>query len=116
VSKEQIERRTAIVDDQKPASAAQQLSDGHKLLAIGNVLGARRLYTLSFEAGLSEAAFALARSYDPRAIARLNAPNAQPDPDEARRWYRLWYRRSVDEGAISKEVKLEVLIGAMGRN
>lgn len=100
-----------VEDDVDPA---QQLGEGHKLMAKGHIVEARKLYALSLEAGLSEAAFALARSYDPRAVSEVDEPDAEPDPAKARHWYRLWYRRSVDEGAISAAVKLEVLIKALG--
>ena len=100
-----------VEDDVDPA---RQLGEGHKLMAKGRIVEARKLYALSLEAGLSEAAFALARSYDPRAVSEVDEPDAEPDPAKARKWYRLWYRRSVDEGAISAAVKLEVLIKALG--
>lgn len=100
-----------VEDDVDPA---QQLGEGHKLMAKGHIVKARKLYALSLEAGLSEAAFALARSYDPRAVSEVDEPDAEPDPAKARHWYQLWYRRSVDEGAISAAVKLEVLIKALG--
>ena len=100
-----------VEDDVDPA---QQLGEGHKLMAKGRIVEARKLYALSLDAGLSEAAFALARSYDPRAVSEVDEPDAEPDPAKARHWYQLWYRRSVDEGAISAAVKLEVLIKALG--
>lgn len=98
---------------QETADPARQLGAGHELMARGNVLRARELYTLSLEAGLSEAALALGRSYDPRAIAKLDMPDAVPDLDQARKWYEEWYRRSVEQGTISPDVRLEWLLKAM---
>lgn len=90
-----------------------RLGRGHELLAKGRVVEARKLYTLSFEAGLLEAAFALGRSYDPRTVSMLHEPDAEPDQDRARHWYEVWYRRSVEEGAVSGAVRLDMLLKGM---
>jgi len=91
-----------------------RLGKGHELLAKGQVIKARKLYKLSFEAGVLEAAFALGRSYDPRTVSTLHEPDARPNQKKARHWYRVWYRRSVEEGAVSGAVKLDVFIKGMG--
>ncbi|MGI9413396.1 MAG: plastocyanin/azurin family copper-binding protein [Hyphomicrobiales bacterium] len=111
----ELEAATDKLELEAAADPARQLGAGHKLMAKGYIVQARKLYTESLDAGLSEAALALARSYDPRAISRIDEPDAEPNPDEAWKWYEEWYRRSVDEGAISPAVKLEGLLQAMRR-
>ena len=100
-------------DTEQDIDEVTRLGKGHELLAKGQVVEARKLYTISFEAGLLEAAFALGRSYDPRTVSMLDEPDAEPDQDKARHWYQEWYRRSVEEGAVSDAVKLDILIKGM---
>ena len=102
------------LDSDEDIDQVARLGKGHRLLAKGEVVEARKLYTLSFEAGLLEAAFALGRSYDPRTVSMLDEPDAEPDQDKARHWYQVWYQRSVEEGAVSGAVKLDVFLRGMG--
>ncbi|MBV1797909.1 SEL1-like repeat protein [Siccirubricoccus sp. G192] len=77
-----------------PALLAMLLRRGNGLLVLGDVSGARRFYERAAESGSAEAAEALARTYDPAALATLGARGIQPDPEAAAAWYRraaaLW--------------------------
>ena len=109
----QSETDTVPGDDDGVADATQQLNEGHELMAKGYVLEARERYTRSLDAGLAEAALALARSFDPRAVSRLELPNAAADSDQARQWYEEWYRISVEQGVISPAIKLGTFLAVM---
>ena len=97
----------------QPQDPAQRLAAGHTLLAAGNVAEAREAFTASFDAGQHEAALALARSFDPRVIARLDVANAEPDLDEARKWYEEWHRGAVAQGTISADITLERVLRSL---
>ena len=68
------------------------------------------------ESGSPEAALALGRSFDPKYLDRMPASNAKPDPAAARKWYEEWYRRSIEQGSISPNVRLERLLNAINVN
>ena len=78
----------------EPGSAAadlQQAKDllaqGHQKLASGSIAAARMFYRRAAEAGLAEAAFALATTYDPDELSRLKVVGLKSDPATARHWY-----------------------------
>ncbi len=97
------------------AEAARLLGDGHSLLARGEVVAARELFTRSLQLGSLEAALALGRAHDPRYLEQLPASDAAPDPAYAAAMYRQWYSRSVEAGAISQGVQLDRLLNALNR-
>ena len=99
--------------DPASAKAAVLIGDGHKLMAAGDLTGARVLFTRAMRLGLPEAALALGRSYDPEYLARIPGSNAAPDAQMAGKMYRQWYEQSVEAGAISKDVQLDKLLQAM---
>lgn len=99
-----------VVDD---ADGARLIGEGHELMAAGDVIEARVLFTRVLSSGSAEAALALGRSFDPKHLAGIRESNAKPDSLAARRWYEEWYRRSVEQGLISPNVRLERLLQAM---
>ena len=96
--------------------AAQLIGRGHTLMTSGQISEARQLFTKGLATGSAEAALALGRSYDPKHLASIGADPSLADPAVARKWYAEWYRRSVEQGAISQNVKLERLLQAMNLN
>ncbi len=98
------------------AAAGRFIGEGHSLMAAGDIVQARQLFTRSLATGSAEAALALGRSFDPKHIAAINNANAAGDPVTARKWYEEWYRRSVEQGSISPKVRLERLLQAMSLN
>ncbi len=100
---------------QRPPSALEvkaALDGARALMSKGQVRAARaRLLALANE-GSPDAAWDLARSYDPNVLAALPA-DAAPDVTEATRWYRAWYAAAVREGLVADSVSLERIIGSM---
>jgi hypothetical protein len=72
---------------QERQRAIGYLKKGDEQLATGNFGTARLFYERAATAGLAQAALALARTYDPNELKRLNERGVQPDSELARRWY-----------------------------
>ena len=83
------------------------LGRGNDQLAQGNVAAARLFYQRAADAGLTEAALALASTYDPDELVRLRVIGTQPDREMARRWY----ERAKELGAPEAESRLKRLGG-----
>ena len=81
-------------------------------MAKGKVRAAREQLLVLANKGSPDAAWDLARSYDPNVLVGLPA-DAAPDVKEATRWYRTWYAAAVREGLVADSVSLERIIGSM---
>ena len=79
------------------------LSRGNDQLQHGNVAAARLYYQRAADAGLAQAALALASTYDPEELVRLRVVGLQPDRELARRWY----DRAKELGAPEADRRLE---------
>ena len=66
------------------------------------------------DAGLPEAALALAGTYDPGILGKANRHHA--DAGLAELWYRQWHRLSVEQGAISPAIDLQQLIDSLAQD
>jgi hypothetical protein len=108
---------------QEPAAAPQRpdpaapdvkaaLEGARALMAKGKVRAAREQLLTLANRGSPDAAWDLARSYDPNVLAGLSA-DATPDVKEATRWYRTWYAAAVRDGLVADSVSLERIIGSM---
>jgi len=87
------------IEQREPGSAGQVMSaadqqraqramiKGNEQLEAGNVAAARQLYKFAADAGLAQAAMALAATYDPDELAKLNVVGLVPDIKAAHRWY-----------------------------
>jgi hypothetical protein len=92
------------------------LESARAMMAKGQVRAAReQLLALAWK-GSPDAAWDVARSYDPNVLATLPQPDATPDIPEASRWYRTWYDSAVKEGMVANSVSIERIIGAMQRS
>jgi hypothetical protein len=96
-------RREAV--QQTRQNALRLLKMGDDRVKDGFVSQARLLYERAADAGLAEAAMALAATFDPNELARLNLPDIPPDPNEARRWY----ERARELGAVAADAPLKRL-------
>ncbi|MDH3741690.1 MAG: hypothetical protein OER56_08835 [Hyphomicrobiales bacterium] len=109
----------AVVPDVKTDTplirATRLMSEGHKMLATGDVLGARSLFTKSLQLGLPEAALALGRAHDPEYLALIRNANASPSVAVASAMYRQWYRKSIAAGSIAEGVQLDRLLHSMNQ-
>lgn len=94
--------------------AALEVARG--LMAKGQVRAAREQLLALARKGSPDAAWDVARSYDPNVLATLPQPDAAPDIPEASRWYRTWHETAVKEGMVANSVSVERIIGAMQRS
>jgi hypothetical protein len=99
----------------KSEAAKIALETARALMAKGQVRAAREQLLALAAKGSSDAAWDVARSYDPNWLGTLPEPDAAPDIPEAERWYRTWYEAAVNEGTVGKNVSIERIIGAMQR-
>lgn len=81
------------------------MKKGDEHLTEGNVAAARLVYERAAEAGLAQAAMALAATFDEGELARLAVRGIQPDSNEARRWY----ERARQLGAADADQRLRRL-------
>lgn len=87
------------------ARAVRMKVKGDEHLAQGGVAQARLFYERAAEAGLAEAAMALAATYDAAELGRLGVLGLQPDRNAARRWY----ERARQLGAMEADQRLSRL-------
>jgi hypothetical protein len=71
--------------DQQRAQRA--MKKGEEELEAGNISAARLLYEFAADAGIAQAAMALAATFDADELAKLGVRGVAPDPKQARRWY-----------------------------
>ncbi len=88
------------------------LAGARALMAKGKVRAAREQLLALANKGSPDAAWDLARSYDPNVLVGQQA-DATPDVKEATRWYRAWYAAAVRDGLVADSVSLERIIGSM---
>ena len=82
--------------------AQRMMRKGDEQLEEGNVSAARLLYERAAEAGLAQAAMALAATFDAAEFARLKLRGVEANPNEAIRWY----ERARQLGAAGAEERL----------
>jgi hypothetical protein len=108
----------AAVAAPRPSDAAKvpatktALETARALMAKGQVRAARE-QLLALAERSPDAAWDLARSYDPNVLVASPGADAGPDVKEATRWYRAWYGAAVREGLVADSVSLERIIGSM---
>jgi len=81
------------------------MQKGNQELEDGNVSVARLFYERAADAGLAEAAMALAVTFDPNELAKLKVRGIVPNAKEARRWY----ERARQLGAAEAERRMRLL-------
>jgi hypothetical protein len=102
------ETRTLLivaVPSPPPERALALHGKGIEQLEGGNVFAARRLLEQAAEAGLAQSAVALAATYDPDELAKLNVVGLVPDVEAARKWY----EKARELGAIEATERLRRL-------
>src|ERR1700730_865362 len=95
------------------ASPGPALQVARGLMTTGQVQAAREQLLRMVAEDSADAAWALARSYDPHFLNTIPAADAGPDIGEATRWYRIWYAISVKQGLVAESVPLERIISSM---
>jgi hypothetical protein len=81
------------------------IRDGNKLMRVGDILGARRLYEQAAANDNPEAALAMGRSFDPSYFEKLPVKTGKPDPATAFQWY----KKALDGGLVTARVKIDGL-------
>jgi hypothetical protein len=71
----------------------------------GDIYGARLILERAIEGGDVNALMALAETYDPRGLARMNAKGVKPDPGRAR----SLYTQALAKGVATAQAKLDAL-------
>jgi hypothetical protein len=87
------------------ADINDQLEEGKRLRAAGNLPGARAIFQRLAQTGDSRAAFLLAETYDPISLAKHQLLPPDSDPEKAR----LWYRRALERGSPDANARLDRL-------
>jgi hypothetical protein len=93
------------LDKESRERALKFVKRGSEELAEGRVAPARLLFERAAEMGLSQAAMALAATYDAVELNQPHLRNVLPDPAEARRWY----ERAQALGAVEADARLQRL-------
>ncbi|HEY7644700.1 MAG TPA: hypothetical protein VH858_06665 [Hyphomicrobiales bacterium] len=89
------------------------LQQGQRLMLEGDIKGARQALLQPAESGYPDAAFSLARSYDPNFLQSVTNPNAGPDIEQAELWYRRWHEAAVKAGVVTDSLRLERILQSM---
>jgi hypothetical protein len=71
----------------------------------GDIYGARLILERAIEGGDANALMALADTYDPRGLARMNAKGVKPDPARARDLY----MQALEKGVTAAKARLDTL-------
>ncbi len=87
------------------AEVNEQLEEGKRLQAAGNLAAARVVFLRLAQTGDSRAAFLLAETYDPISLAKHQLQPPDSDLEKAR----LWYRRASERGLQEANARLERL-------
>jgi hypothetical protein len=96
-----------------PPQAPQALQSALQQMASGRVQAARRQLVPIASQGSVDAAWSLARSYDPNYLGAIPSADAAADVEEATRWYQTWHTLAVNEGLVADSISLERIIRSM---
>jgi TPR repeat protein len=94
-----------VPNEAEKDAALKLLSKGDESIKAGNVAMAQKFYERAADRGLPEAAMALAGTYDPAELARMNAIGVEPNPALARKWY----EKARALGALDADARLRRL-------
>jgi hypothetical protein len=86
-----------------PDEIAPLLKRGQDLIAAGDVASGRLMLTHLAEAGVADASFILAGTFDAAVLAKLRIVGVQPDPAKAR----AWYARAAEQGSLEARQRLQ---------
>jgi hypothetical protein len=101
------------IDTAKGPTVKTALEGARGLMAKGQVRAAREQLLTLADQGSPDAAWDLARSYDPNVLVALPGADAPANVKEAERWYRAWYAAAVRDGMVADSVSLQRIIGSM---
>jgi TPR repeat protein len=84
---------------------ASLLKRGRDLIAVGDVASARLVLTHLADAGVAEASFVLACTFDASVLENLRIVGVKPDPAKAL----AWYSRAAEQGSQEAKQRLRAL-------
>jgi hypothetical protein len=87
------------------SDASPQMADAMRLLGDGDIAGARLLFEQLADQGDSDAAYELARTFDPEALTELGVKAVQAD----RKLAVTWYERASETGNAKAAERLKIL-------
>ena len=82
------------------------MAHGDDAIGHGDVISARRFYELAASNGLSQAATAVGRTYDPIFLRDMRVWGLRPDAEAAKRWY----EKAINGGDAEARSRLERLL------
>jgi hypothetical protein len=86
------------------------VASAKQLLEAGSVAAARGMLQQRALASSQDAAWLLARSYDPNYLATIKSPDAPADKEKAAEWYRRWRDIGVERGVEIEDTRFKRLI------
>jgi hypothetical protein len=101
----------AVAAEPPPAVSLSQdeivslLKRGRELIAAGDIASARLVLTHLADAGVAEASFILAGTFDPTVLESMRIVGMRADPAKAR----VWYSRAAEQGSIEAKQRLQAL-------
>lgn len=94
-------------------SSDDALGKALRLMDTGHIMEARRLLSRPDLVATQDAAWRLARSYDPNYLAGVPSPDATPDKVQAAEWYRRWRDIGAGNGMVMDDLHLKRIIDSM---
>lgn len=90
----------------QPAFVGALIQRGDALIALGDISGARRLYTLAAQNNSADAAVKLGDTYTPDFLAQHGVEGLQPDMTQAR----AWYQKAAALGDAAAQKRMAALV------
>jgi hypothetical protein len=109
-----VESRTA-----PPVSAVPDpriipvLENARQLMDAGHIAAARKMLLQPALAASEDAAWLIARSFDPNYLATVQSADATADKGQAEEWYRRWRDFGAQNGVAMDDARFKRLIDAM---
>jgi hypothetical protein len=89
------------------------LENARQLMDAGHIAAARKVLLQPALAASQDAAWLIARSFDPNYLATVQSADATADKGQAEEWYRRWRDIGAQNGVAMDDARLKRLIDAM---
>lgn len=97
----------------QPLIEAPTLQSADQLIRAGRLVAGRAQLLRIAPEQSADVAWALARTFDPAVVGRIENADAPPNVDEAAKWYRQWHALAVRQGLVADSVSIDRMIRAM---
>jgi hypothetical protein len=98
----------AVAPEEMRAIASVAMTRGNDAIGHGDIMSARRFYEFAASSGLTQAATAVGRTYDPNFLRDKGVRGRLADAEAAKRWY----QKAVDGGDAEARMQLDILLHA----